>query len=302
LELYFTTFSAQYVVFILGKGLIGYNPYILNFSTHGNPFWPLYGENTVDIISGNTPEYLAGKPPFEKFISLFLLETNWKNMPFNPLKLILLVKSGYDLRIGGFGVFFIELFLGCLLVLFISVRKKGISQFEFIQNRGESSNPRKILRPSINFPADDDAAPFSAGAIVFTVFVLAGLVIVTPENWWARYIPFFWYVPFFCVLPVDISRLKKLFFCIGVIVCINSGAFLGLNAINGIEYTQNINKFVKEVENTPNDNITVVVSVDYFKYSVEEKLNRHGIKKNVSFIEDKDTIEQFTQVIPMIIP
>jgi hypothetical protein len=182
-------------------------------------------------------------------------------MPFNPLKLISLVYcASCDLRIGGFGVFFIELWLGCLFMLFISIRKTGIMQIK---------------------------------SILFPMFLLLGLTIITPENWWARYIPYFWYAPFFCILPVNISRFKTLFSCIVVIVCINSGVFLGLNLLNGITHTQSINKFVKEVEDTPNENITVLLSAEHFKYSVEEKLNAHGIKKDVSFFEDKDAVTEY---------
>jgi hypothetical protein len=146
-------------------------------------------------------------------------------------------------------------------MLFISIRKTGISQFK---------------------------------SILFPVFLLLGLTIIAPGNWWARYVPYFWYVPFFCILPVNISRFRTLFSCVIVIVCINSGAFLGLNILNGITYTQSINKFVKDVKNTPNENITVILHEEYFKYSVEEKLNWNGIKKNVLFIEDKDAITEYT--------
>ncbi|GMO62331.1 MAG: hypothetical protein Ta2A_08870 [Treponemataceae bacterium] len=252
---------AGFIVLIVSVVFIGYNPYVLNFSTHGHPFWPLYGENAVDIINRNTPEYLVGKHPVEKFISLFLLEANWKNTPFSPLKLISIANHArYDFPIGGFGVFFIELWIGCLLMLFLSIRKTGISQFK---------------------------------SVLFPVFLLLGLVIITPENWRARYIPYFWYVPFFCILPVNISRFKTVCSCIIVIACINSGVFLSQNLLNGLVFTQSIHRFVKEVENTPHENITVIIYAEYFKYSVEEKLKAHGVNKNILFIEDKDAVSEY---------
>lgn len=74
------------------SGIIGvilsYHPYVTNVISNGNPFYPLLGDNTVDIMTSNTPEIYDGNNRITNFlISLFSSEV-----------------PSTDRRIGGFGV------------------------------------------------------------------------------------------------------------------------------------------------------------------------------------------------------
>ena len=72
---------------LAGLLLFGYHPYVTNTLEAGNPFYPLMGNNTVDIMSGNTPALFADGNRFSNFIRSLL--------SFNP--------PLYDEREGGFG-------------------------------------------------------------------------------------------------------------------------------------------------------------------------------------------------------
>jgi hypothetical protein len=99
-------------VIILATGVLftGYNPYITNFRDFGHPFYPLYGSNKIDIITGQLTENLASMHPVQRFFSLFLLDYDISSLPFNPLKIVRLAShASNDLRLAGFGAFLVEI-------------------------------------------------------------------------------------------------------------------------------------------------------------------------------------------------
>jgi hypothetical protein len=251
--------AAGILTLFLGVLFAGYNPYILNIIERGHPFWPLYGENSVDIIQAQiqleNTKYLLGKNPVQRFFSLFLLESS---IPFDPRQIFHIARSGsYDLRIGGFGVFFIEIFIVCAVIGFFPLYKN------------KTSARRQIFFPCI---------------------VLLAITLIMPENWWARYIPWFWFTPFLFIIPAHISKLKKTFICLCVLCAVNSGAFLGLNIINGVIATRSINRFIREIQESPEQDITVCLYREHFQYSILEKLRQKNVSKNIIFIGDEDVV------------
>jgi hypothetical protein len=257
--------AAGILTLFLGVLFAGYNPYILNIIERGHPFWPLYGENSVDIMQVNIEhsKYLIGKNSAQKFLSLFLIESS---IPFDPRQIFHIARSGsYDLRVGGFGVFFIEIFILCLIIGLFSIGKNRTKPY------------RQVF--------------FSCG-------LLLALTIVMPGNWWARYICWFWFTPFLFIIPAHISKLKKTFLCLCVLCAVNSGAFLGLNIINGVIATRIINRFIREIQESPEQDITVCLYREDFQYSILEKLRQKNVSKNITFIGDEDAVSQypFTQI------
>jgi hypothetical protein len=128
----------------------------------------------------------------------------------------------------------------------------------------------------------------------FPYMVLLAISLIMPENWWARYIPWFWYMPFLFIIPSGFVTLKKSFLCLCVLCVVNSGAFLGLNIINGVIATRSINRFVREIQESPDRDITVCLDREYFQYSVLEKLRQKNVSKNIIFTEDEDAVSKYS--------
>jgi hypothetical protein len=191
--------------------------------------------------------------PVQRFFSLYLLDYDWKSIPFNPLKILKLASHrACDVRIGGFGRLFLEICFFALLTLFLNLKK---------------SNYKKMF---------------------FPVFLLLFISIIIPENWWARFIPFFWYLFGLLIIPLNIkhSTNRKLFSVLFLLVIINSGTFLAGNVLNGIMYAKGLKQFITEIKNTNNENITIVLDQKYFQYSIGEKLKNNQIMKNVIYLEN----------------
>jgi hypothetical protein len=255
------------VILLVGVLFIGYNPYIVNLIKFGHPFYPLYGKGAVDIMTINTPENLLVTNPVRQFFSLYLLNYDWKTLPFNPLKILKLVSHrAYDLRIGGFGVFFAEISFFAFLCFFVNLFNSCLKK----------TNPWRDNRNE-------------HGKIFFSACLLLFISLVMPENWWARYIPFFWYLNWLLIIPINIhhSTVKKLFYVLFLLVVINSGSFLMGNVINGLVYTRRFKNFVTEIKEYDSGNITVILNHDFFKYSIKEKLRHARVNKNISFEENE---------------
>jgi hypothetical protein len=245
------------IILAIGVLFTGYNPYITNFRDFGHPFYPLYGNNKIDIIHGNMPENLVSIHPIKRFFSLFLLNFEANSIPFNPLKILYMAfHGGYDLRIAGFGAFLAEIFVFTCLIIFFSVRKN-----------------RKRYK-----------------AVFFPAVLLLGVSIIMPENWWARYIPFFWYLFGFFIIASDYSEKKNkiLFFLLLTIIIINNGSFFVLNAKVGVLYTENLKRFLAEIKENDNDTIHVVLDYEYFKYALSEKMMFYNIEKSIIIIENSE--------------
>jgi hypothetical protein len=237
------------VILIVGVLFTGYNPYITNFREQGHPFWPVYGNNNKNIMLPQTPDYLQTQNSVQRFFTLFLLDIrDMKNIPFNPLKIFNITHyASYGQRIGGFGMFFIEIIFFVLLLVFITIRASGW----------------KIYKK-----------------LFFPLFLLLFISIVFPENWWARYIPYFWYIPCFLIVPIRINKKNIPLWFLLIYVSINNGAFFAGNILAGYIHTVNTNKFLLEIDNSKSQNIVIVTErdFDYFLYSLNEKMNYYNIE------------------------
>lgn len=74
-----------------GIFIFGYNPYVTNYLSHGNPLYPLLGSDSIDIMTGNTPEVLLDGNRFTNFI-VSLTHTGNTILPY------------YSTRLGGFSL------------------------------------------------------------------------------------------------------------------------------------------------------------------------------------------------------
>lgn len=157
--------------------VLGWSPYMQNLLDHGHVFHPIMGENAVDIMSGegpalnNTPEVLESMLATERFFySLFsethsgYADTPQLKPPFSISSQELRAAGGVDVRLSGFGPFFSGIFLLAI-----------------------AAAAALIARPR-----------WRNNTALWLLLVSTGMmfsVIVMPQNWWARYVPQFWFVP-----------------------------------------------------------------------------------------------------------
>lgn len=171
---------------ILGAVGFGYDPYVKNTISHGHPFFPLRGENAIDIMSITMPRPLMQMGRLEKLgFSLLHESTNDLN-PTIRLKVPMSLTSmeeiytfeGPDARLGAWGPLFGGIFIlaigaiGALIVL-------------------SKPRPRRTML-----------------LMSATVVVLMASVVANPEAWWARYTPQFWLVPLIVSVALLSHRTK----------------------------------------------------------------------------------------------
>lgn len=96
------------ISFAIGAIVIGWHPYITNYLTAGHPLYPLMGEGSVDIMSGNTPDmYKTHGRVFNFFYSMLI-----------PGK----VGGGHE-RVNGFTMFFFPLLAVTIAIWLYNIKR-----------------------------------------------------------------------------------------------------------------------------------------------------------------------------------
>lgn len=169
------------VVALLGVGVGAYNPYLTNLKEHNTPFYPLAGEEKVDIMEDNVLSSMRGKSNMKRvFTSLVANPDN--NMTFEEEVNVFYISRNNiassivaDTRLGGFGIFFFEAVL--------------LSAVLFVCTRGRRRMACYWL-------------------------ILAGLFLslfILPSGWWARYYAYFYLFPFVMLFYAERFGLKTRF-------------------------------------------------------------------------------------------
>jgi len=178
----------------LGTLFIGFNPYVKNTLEYGHLFYPLMGENSVDIISNEIPAPFRDMNRVEKLVaSIFSTSSNSKTnfhlkWPFFFSKWELFVFDGHDLRIGGWG----PLFGGMMILSVIPI------VFGLVKEPNNST----------------------VRALVGIIIWVLASGIIHPEGWWARYAPQLWLIPVasFSILFFLASARLKVVGILGVLL------------------------------------------------------------------------------------
>lgn len=194
-----TTFGLGFAS-VVGVLCVGYNPYITNISTYGNPLYPatqwsfLYG-------SSNLPENFASKNTVYKLIlSTFSISdgrakvASRLKLPFTFSSDEILVFRGPDTRIGGFG----PLFGGAMLLAGVVVLGRVLT------------TPKPWL-------GEDQI-------ILLGLVAVTASVLIVPEAWWARYVPQFWLVPALVALlglGAGNKFSKSISLLLGIVLAVN---------------------------------------------------------------------------------
>ncbi len=161
---------------ISGFALIGSTSYVVNIIRHKNPFYTMIGEDSTEMITANLSAVYKPLSNISRFIcSLFSKTGNWPStiewkLPFTFYKAEVLQSQIFDIRIGGWGIFFSGIFL-------ISV---AYILFYFLKNRKEE----KRL--------------FYITLILTLVTVIC--IIAIPGLVWARYFVGLFYIPAIAIM------------------------------------------------------------------------------------------------------
>ncbi|WP_248926006.1 hypothetical protein [Paenibacillus hamazuiensis] len=150
--------------------LFGYNPYVTNTVRDGHPFYPLAGENAIDVVKNFTPRNLERMNRFEQAVASYFAEPMGNSTEKKPTRFQwpftfsakdLPTYAETDVAVAGFGPLFSGAIVLALIVLALAFRK----------------------RPGITLAA------------VGVIAVLAASSFINPAAWWARYVPQLWAVP-----------------------------------------------------------------------------------------------------------
>lgn len=160
-----------FVVLIITVGIVGSNSYMKNLIDHRNPFYPLMGNEKVDIISGFQPDEFQTMNPYKKFVlTLFSYTENVSKEPIS-LKVPFTTKPSEfemftpDIRRGGWGPYFSGIFLISIVICTIELI------ILWKKNKGWFVRGIQILIPSL---------------------MIIGLA---DGSWWARYSPYVYLLP-----------------------------------------------------------------------------------------------------------
>lgn len=258
----FTIISALAV--LIGVFVIGLSVYPKNFLENGNPFYPLYGEGKVDIITANQPEsFKSMNTPKKYFISMFSKVDNigwWSN--YEPSLKIPFTFDDYevdnmkysDTRISGNGVMFGGIFIISILCL-------AITSIKIFKNN-------KKLFVLCTIP------------IIVTII----LALFLSESWWARYFPQTYFLVLIALLYLYIQKSNtSLVFVtlISTLLLYNNLITFNQSVNYAYEFKKDISTQFSQIEETLNENDALLIStstytgalyntMDYFKnYNIE---------------------------------
>jgi hypothetical protein len=196
---------------LLAVVVIGYQPYVTNLVTQGNPFYPAVGRDeaadkaTRDQFNRWAPEEFMASNRMEKLARSVMAKSSgaqsmpkWK-VPFTVDKRELYIFFNTEPRYGGFGPLF-----GAVLLLTLAVFPVA-----------KTVTVRKV---------------WIIGAGLATAMVLT--VLVNPEAWWARLSPQLWLVPVILISALAMGAPawpRRIAAALTVLLLANAMLVAGLN-------------------------------------------------------------------------
>ncbi len=168
------------IALIIGLFVIGLSTYPKNLKVAGHIFYPLFGENKVDIMITNQPKSFQHISGLKKFflsnfsktdnITYFHDKTPKLKFPFTIYKDEFYHLAITDTRIGGYGILFSGILILSLIVISVGLYK--------IYKRN------KELFWMFFIP------------LISTLII----IIILEESWWARYLPQLYWVPIIAII------------------------------------------------------------------------------------------------------
>jgi hypothetical protein len=225
------------LLFIVAVVVIGYNPYITNTKIYGHPLYPVYGANSVDIISDQSPAEFAGLNRFAKAFRSYFGETDnilassgdriRLKIPLTFSREEVKRLDDFDLRVAGFG----PLFSGFVL---LAVALYGLFAFMALATGGVSLGAKFRLR---DYPLE----------IMAALFLITACSI--PEFWWARFSPQLWLIPILLLMAISnrIGMVTSLTRIPIAIALLNVAMFVGVVARSNVLRTNAVREDLARV-------------------------------------------------------
>jgi len=171
-------------VLCIGLLAMGYNPYITNTISNGNPMYPLYGKGSINVITAQSPA-LFNRPDGTGIGRLALSVmgktanisehtggTPEVKLPFSVQASELAAFTAVDVRIGGWGVL-----MGGIMLL---------SLLLYCARRG-----------------------WKDGESITALALTALTILINPYAWWARFAPQVALIPVFLIAPSAASPGRR---------------------------------------------------------------------------------------------
>lgn len=211
------------ITVLVGVCIVGFSPYIKNIVDHKQIFYPLMGENKVDIVTANQPKRFQNKSTVYK-VSVSLLSrvgnSNISNagpiikkIPFTVYDSELSFLKACDLRISGFGVLFSGILILSAIICFVCLIRLFIK--------------RDRLFILLGLP----------------LVIVCFLMIFISESWWARYTPYLYLFPIIALVLLLFEKKKIKYVIFGLLVLpmfINIGFYFKYNTLENYETSKAI--------------------------------------------------------------
>lgn len=265
---------------IIAVFVVGLSVYPKNYYLKGNIFYPLMGDNKIDIMTSNQPDYFKDKSPIEKFnIATFSrvsniseidgLEATYK-IPFSVYSEEIKISNYCDLRISGNGVFYSGILIISFILLMINIIK-------------EHKKDKTLFY-----------------LIIIPTTITIAMIFLLNESWWARYFPQLNLIVLFSLILLIKNNTKVnnalLFMIIGIILVNNFISFeKSLNHV--IDFTKESNKQYYAFENNyKSEDCNLKLYTNVFHGALFNIMEREE-KYNIEYITDKnqnyDTYDYF---------
>lgn len=244
---------------------IGYPTYIKNMVDHGNPFYPVYGDEKVDIITAQEPKDFIKMNTISKFfygtftkVNNLRENDNYKvKIPFSISKSEITDTASIDCRLSGFGVWFSGILIVSLIIIGIYLYKSKETK--------EKNN------------------------IILTLVGLGILILIISESWWARYNPQNYIIAIIALYILFKYNSKKIFnYIFTIILIINSGLILGGNSMFTLKNSINIYKDLsslknKEINISFNNGISNGILYNYDDFNIKYNIGNDSYDKKMYF-------------------
>ena len=264
--------------------IVGFNPYVTNTIKNHHPFYPIKGNNSVDIMTHNTPSYFENTFRVKNlFVSLAsesdnILKATERNPKFKvPFSISLdeLSKlASPDLRISGFGVWFFPIIiLSSIIILYYLI---------------------------ILFKRDKNT-----WVIVFCISIaIILLTLIIKESWWARYTPFIYFVPLMALFLLIAYPIKRkyinniLVLFLSFIICFNLLLFFKYNTLENYKYINDTNKVLKKYKKS--DKVIKIIETSELFIGFLYNLDDNDIKYEFVKGEKYKNRENIFKIIPYV--
>lgn len=257
------------LVGIVSIFLVGFNPYSYNTLKHKHPFYPLAGDSAINFMPENTPNEYKPLNKIKKILaSSFILKTDGSKIipriPFNLTEWNFTFMQFTDIRVQGFGVFFMEIsLLALLLYLYILFNK-------------DYTNKHKVYLVS------------SASIILLSCLII-------PESWWARYVPQMYILTILPVVFTFIFNKQNFLSKLVLFFLILNSIYTVVAYVNAAHY--NANSINQSIMKLKEENRDIIILENGAFYNNRIRLEENQIEYKVVDLQKWQEIDKPTEII-----